>query len=111
MQHRGRYLRSWAGALEWFLGGAAGVGVVTALQYGLGGEPPGGPAQIAVFVLVFGVVGAVLRRWRGGQLIDRGAAALDASPEDRHRSDRSEDGRPGSADDPGQEFGTSGSGG
>jgi hypothetical protein len=111
MRHRGRYLRSWAGALEWFVGGAVGVGLVVALQYGLGGPPPWDLTQAVIFVVGFGVVGAVLRRWRGGQLIARGEASLAADPDDRHRPGRPEGDGPGSADDPGQEFGTSGPGG
>jgi hypothetical protein len=56
--HRGRYLRSWAGALEWFVAGAVGVGFAIALQYGLGGPLPWDPAQVVIFVLGFGIVGA-----------------------------------------------------
>jgi hypothetical protein len=87
---RGRYLRSWAGALEWVVGGAVGVAIATALQFGLAGELPWSPYQPLSFVVVFGFVGVLLRRWRGGQLIDRGQDALaeggvpgdDAGPED-----------------------------
>jgi hypothetical protein len=106
--HRGRYLRGWAGALEWFVAGAIGVGLAIALQYGLGGPLPWDPAQVVIFVLGFGIVGAALRRWRGGQLIARGHAALAVDPA---ADDRTGPGRGEGTGGPGEEFGTSGPGG
>jgi hypothetical protein len=112
MRQRGRYLRSWAGALEWFVGGAVGVGLAIALQYGLGGPPPWGPGQVVIFVLGFGLAGAALRRWRGGQLVARGRAVLADGPSDGDPTDRREiDGLPDRHDRPGEEFGPPGAGG
>jgi hypothetical protein len=111
MLHRGHYLRSWAGALEWFVAGAVGVGVAIALQYGLGGPLPWDPPQVVMFVLVFGVVGAAMRRWRGGQLVGRGRTALAADPDVGDRPGSADGDGPGRLDQPGEEFGPSGPGG
>jgi hypothetical protein len=109
--HRGRYLRSWAGALEWFVAGAAGVGLAVALQYGLGGQLPWDPAQVVVFIVGFGLVGVALRRWRGRQLIDRGTAALTAEPGADEQPGHADGDGPGASGGAGGEFGPSGPGG
>jgi hypothetical protein len=108
---RGRYLRSWAGALEWFVAGAVGVGLAVALQYGLGGQLPWDPPQVVVFIIGFGLFGVVLRRWRGRQLIDRGTAALTAEPDADEHPPRADGDGPGATGAPGGEFGPSGAGG
>jgi hypothetical protein len=108
MVGRGRYLRSWAGALEWFVAGAVGVGLAVALQYGLAGSLPWDPLQLLVFIVGFGGVGVALRRWRGRQLIDRGSTALAPQPDAGDHPGRGDSAGPGPTDGPAGEFGTPG---
>jgi hypothetical protein len=98
---RGHHLRSLYGALEWVLGGAAGVLIAVALQYGLSGDLAWDVPQVLSFIAIFGLVGVVLRRWRGRQLVERGRAALSGA--DRHTGGGERDDDP--SDGPDREFG------
>jgi hypothetical protein len=91
---RARYLQGWRGALEWLAAGAIGALLAAVLTAGLWQQPVD-LGFVLVFVVVWAVVGLVLRRRRGSALA-RTLAAAGRSDDPAGRGDRPDD-RP---DDP-----------
>jgi Flp pilus assembly protein TadB len=99
---RARYLQGWRGAVEWLAAGAIGALLAAVLTAGLWQQPVD-LGFVLMFVVVWAVVGLVLRRRRGDALERTLAAAgrSDDAVRGGHPADRPSD----DPADPPEDFG------